>query len=340
MHNIKELNELVLMKKTTQKEISEYLGLTRQSISKIFNGEYVKLSKNVKKKFNNLFINDELDFKYALSVIKLNHSMKLLLEKVKEVETSEVENLNQLLKNTMYWLEENSSENYMEKLNIQVQNFHMRINPFYLHFREFFHKDLQPLLTFQVDHKNKKVYDIVLGNVEKENYLNKERDLNYQINWSKHYETELDFEDFIEALAIFYEGKLRYTIFEDTVDSDFKFIEENVSKKATLKLRKIYFLDISRIFQLPGSNYRLEQILVNFLENIDVNELVRNSQYRNNQIIRMIRKLCEYDIKDTHDINSIFKVAESESYDKGKAETREIIKRRKRSDRSYEGSKD
>lgn len=336
MIGIKELARLLPDTNIIQEDIAKYLGITRQSLSKIFNGEYVQTSEYTKRRFVNLLKDEKLNLEYAKIYIKTHKTLQILIDDLSKMEKTEIDDLNQLIKYVMYWIDKDNREEYMHKLYIHIQNFHLRINPYYLYFKEYFHKDLQPVLTFQIDYKRHQVYDIVLGNIVNSDYMQRNYNLNYQNIWDAKFEKEMSFDSFVNALSSFYDGKLRYIIYSDNIDDEISYIQKNIKKGVAKQLEQVNFLDISNIFRINSGTYRLEDLLKNYLPNLEERKILRDSYYRNNNIIKMIRKLCHYDIEKTHDINSILKTVDSEKYNKDKAENVEVVERRKKRDKFYE----
>lgn len=214
LNKIAELKEISGKGLLKQEEIASYMGMTRQSISKIFKGELIGTSKQNEERLSILLEGNEIDLNRAGKVVKLHGIINKVINDAGQLTTSEIENYIEIQKYIKYWNDEkNKGESYMEKINFHLQNFHMRTNPYYLFFKEFFHKDLSPVLTFEIDYNNDLIKSVTLGNIESFDYLDRDYDLAYQRNWDQKFTKKpMGFEKFIDSLLSFYEGKLNIYI--------------------------------------------------------------------------------------------------------------------------------
>lgn len=330
LKNIQILRELDKYHKLNHQDIANYLGMTRQSLSKIFNNVNVSTSKVIKIRVNQFITNGDVDLEKAASVIKFSKLTTGILDNIGDMNLEEIDHYRDIIQYAQYWQEEkNTIDKYMEKLNFHIQNFHMRTNPYYLYFHMFFHKDLAPLLTFDIDYDNNIVNNVTFGNIIKTDYMNRNYDLNYQNIWdNKNGIKSQSFEDFIDNILDFYSGKLRYNVYLDYIDNQFDYIYSNLSKKYKEKFNGIHYVDLSRIFTVMGDKKNIEAVMSNYT-NVDSKKILSNALYRNKIIIDVIRIVSGYKINKTNKLDSLMKTSDSEKYIKNDAISKEIKERRK-----------
>lgn len=328
--DIKELQIIIDKTSLTQQDVANYLGMTRQTLSKIINGDQVSTSKSNEMRLQELKENKSLNLKKAKNILLFHKSFTNVFNNIGSLSSSEIEHYKVILNYLQYWNEQKSNEdNYMEKLNCHIQNFHMKTNPYYLYFHEFFHKDLAPLLTFDIDYENLTVNHVVFGNISKSDYLGKGYDLNYQDNWedqTKHRKS-FQFEEFIDEWLKFYEGKLRILMYIDHIDNQFEFLLKNVNLTYKKKLKLLNTVDISRLFSIVGTNRTIENVINNYFE-VDKKRLLSSSNYRNKSIIKLINIVCGYNIEKENTLTKLIKTSDSETYNKDSEIITEIKLRR------------
>lgn len=327
---IRKLKELNDNNELTQEEIARYLGMTRQTLSKIFDGTLVTITKKNKERLVTLIESEEISLDKSISIIKFYNMLHNIIPRLGNMSVSEIKHYEEIVKYVAYWNDNNfKMREYMKKINLHMQNFHMRTNPYYLFFHEFFHKDLAPLLTFDIDYNKNRVNNVIMGNIVENDYAGKGYDLKYQDNWNKLVrEDSLTFEMFITYLNEFYKGKVRYNLFLDVVDNEFDYISSKISKKYRDMLSNINYLELDRVFRTLDDERYLEEIVSDFFV-IDKEEFVRNSIYRNKYLIKMIRLVSGYNQVQHSKLDKVMKSSDSENYDKSNHISKEIKERRR-----------
>ena len=332
LQNIRLLNELVSNGSLKQLEIAEYLGITRQTLSKIFKGGVADVSEKIQDRVRRLCSDDgALEHRRAYEVIRLFRAMNKILDHSSKLSIEEIEHTRDILKYTDYWISEKSPDNYMFKLSCHIQNFHMKSNPYYLYLHEYFHKDLAPVLTYDIDYDLNRIHNVTLGNIVSSDYMSKGYNLQYQTMWSKHCDKNtLTFEEFIDCLTSFYEGKLRYNIYIDHIDNSQDYIIDHVSKKYKDKFKKVYFNDLSRIFNVVDEFRPMEEVIRNYIPNLKQEKLLTDAAYRNAKIIQMVRIVGGYDIPGNNNLLKLMKSSDHETYVKDHEISREKLERRQK----------
>lgn len=329
-NQIRSLKPLNDDNKLTKEEIAKYLGMTRQTLSKIFDEIPVTITKKNEQRLYSLLDNEIVCLDKSLAIIQLYNMAQNLIPKLGEMQTSEIGHYEEIIKYVAYWNDNNfKMREYMKKINLHVQNFHMRTNPYYLFFHEFFHKDLAPLLTFDIDYDKNLVCNVTLGSIVENDYTERGYDLNYQKNWDELVtKKSLPFEEFITNLRSYYDGKVRYNLFLDTVDNEFHYISSKISKKYRDILSKINYLELDRVFRTIDDERYLEEIVSEFFD-IDKGKFVQNAKYRNKYLIKLIRLVSGYNQIKHSKLDKIMKASDSENYDKSKQLSKEVKERRK-----------
>lgn len=277
----------------TYEEIGSYIGLTRQSVSKICDSEYLRFSANHKKKLDliNGENNEIIKTKYELH--KQFEEMFNLFSKYKR---ENIEYLIDIIKYIKYWpTTEKFGEDYMKYLLIHMNNFHMKLNPYHLLMRRIFHKEYRPVISFNIDYNKNIIKEFAIDSFDSidESSAPLRYDFNYREKWSKKYKTEnIDFNEFVDNLVDFYEGKLRYSIYLDEIDNEFDYIYNNLNKEHKKIFKQIKYFDLARLFRHEDKYIKVEELVENFKTKFEEVKLLSNPNYRNKHIIEVVGKVA------------------------------------------------
>lgn len=267
----------------TQESLGAYLGITRQSIAKIARGEYVKLPIKGKERLEQL-INRNIE--EVSHLIELDRLQTEIFERMMKGDENYLNKAIQGFNYMHYWITNpkfNDQPKYHEMYFGHMNNFYPRFNQIALFMRDTLNRQKYPLLTYQVDYKNKQItsFNLKAFVPEYERSYYSTDAINFPIS----------FQEFIDHLKKIVVPSPRFLLYKDYLDDDWQFILDNVKKNQWIHQEEFY--DLSRLFNFfeNEENYYgplLEDALRNFRIDFDINKLFKDSSYRADKIIELI----------------------------------------------------
>lgn len=313
----------------TQEDIGMLVGLTRQSIAKIYEGEYIHLSLMNKEKIDQ--IRNSTPEKIA-AIVKLNKQFEDFKNKTGMLKRKNIDHLTNILKYIKYWVDNpNLGEDYLEFIRFQVENFHMRLNPYHLFFNIYFDKKNNLLLTFDIDYEKKIIKKLYVQKTIEEELKQTNIRINYMEEWNKKYNCRnLDFEIFIESLVEFSrKWGIAYNIYIDHIDNQLDFIKQNVKSKTKKLMESIRQYDISKLFATEYQFIPVEDVIDNYLPTVNKQKVLSDSKYRNEKLSELLRIITGSNYRKEDRILSIMKSSDTDNYTKSNAISQQVIERRK-----------
>jgi len=278
---LKYLNQLDIK----QKDIASYLGITRQTVAKIQNGEYFQLKEPVKEKLSMLEnrTKDEVE-KIMLIDSKLDEIKKTII-------TGDLEYIDQAYEGISYmhyWITDSKfieQPKYHKYYFGHMNNFYPRYNQAALFMRNTLNRRKYPLVTFQVDYKKNLITSACIKSFKPE--FNK---LEYNLS-DVHF--PIQFEAFIQLLNDRIKPKAKFLVYLDYLDDDWGYVIGKTGKKDQVQ-NEIY--DLSRLLNFfeNAQNYYgplIEDALSQFKINYEKDKLLKDCCYRADKIVELINMI-------------------------------------------------
>lgn len=295
----KEVFELLLKCNVSQLDIAQYLGITRQTVSKLSKGEYVNLSSKTKIKLKNLENRSSNDIENMIRINKnIEEISKRILKGDSKYLTEALEGINYM----HYWLTDDkfiNQENYHTYYFGHMNNFYPRYNQASLFMRDTLNWQKYPLVTYQVDYERKLILNFCIKEFIPK-YSNKLYDIS-NINFP------ISFEEFVNELDIRIKPSFRFLLYLDYKDDDWSFILQNIKKQ---KIHSIEFYDLSRLFNFLDNEQAyygplIENVLDQFRVQYDFGKLLSDCHYRANKIVEVVNMASLEDLyRMKHDKSS------------------------------------
>lgn len=278
---LKYLNQLDIK----QKDIASYLGITRQTVAKIQNGEYYQLKEPVKEKLSMLEnrTKDEVE-KIMLIDSKLDEIKKTII-------TGDLEYIDQAYEGISYmhyWITDSKfieQPKYHKYYFGHMNNFYPRYNQAALFMRNTLNRRKYPLVTFQVDYKKNLITSACIKSFKPEFYKPE-----YNLS-DVHFPIQI--EAFIQLLNDRIKPKAKFLVYLDYLDDDWDYVIGKTRKKDQVQ-NEIY--DLSRLLNFfeNAQNYYgplIEDALSQFKINYEKDKLLRDCYYRADKIVELINMI-------------------------------------------------
>jgi transcriptional regulator with XRE-family HTH domain len=312
----------------SQESIGVLLGLTRQSISKIYAGDYVQLSAASKEKLKRIQHSSIDDIK---AIIDLQNQIEDLKKKYGRLKGSNIEHLTSIFKYIRYWIDNpDLGEDYLKAIRIQIENFHMKLNPYYLFFDIYFDKGKNILLAFDIDYNKNIIKKIDVRNSIERKSIHKNSGINYAEQWNKEYESKnVNFETFIKSILDF-SAKLgiAYNIYIDHIDNQLDYIRDKVKSKTAKSMPGIRHYDIAKLFATIDQVIAVEDMVLNYLPDTDKNRILTDAEYRNENISKVLHMISGANYTKEDKILSMMMTSDTDNYLKANAVSQEVVNRR------------
>jgi transcriptional regulator with XRE-family HTH domain len=280
--NNKEIVEYVLTKNVTQQGLADFLGITRQTVAKILKDEYVRLSPKSSEKLRYLHQKSGLEINQLLQIDEYLDEIK---KRIYEGNDQYLDYAYEGIKYMHYWITDEkfvNQEKYHKFLFGHINNFYPRFNQIALFMRDTINRQRYPLVTYQIDYNNKLIKDFCIKAFvsEYDDKLYQTQDIKFPIT----------FVEFFNELSKRIMPSIRFMIYKDYKDDDYKFILDNV-KQHNIKESEIY--DLSRLFNFFSNEQRyygplIENVLSQFRIEYDFDRLLSDCSYRADKIIELI----------------------------------------------------
>ena len=288
--NTELLINYVLSCSITQIELANYLGITRQSVSKLRKGEYVNLSKETKKKLLNLEGKTENDI---YNIFKISKNMNEILNRIVDGDSKYLSEAAEGVGYMYYWI---TNDKFVDQPKYHtyyfghMNNFYPRYNQAALFMRDTLDRQRYPLVTYQVDYEKKLILDFCIKEfVEKySSPLYNVEDVVFPIT----------FKEFMDELEKRIKPSCRFMLYLDYIDDDWGFIVKNIKNHNVTK-KEIY--DLSRLFNFldneqPYYGPLLENVLDQFKVKYDINTLLSDCNVRANKIVEVVNIISLEDL--------------------------------------------
>ncbi len=275
----------VLSKNITQESLGDYLGVTRQTVAKISRGDYVKLSIDSVKRIEALI---NRNYEEIQEIISIDKFVKDIFQNIIKGDEKYINRAYEGFKYMHYWINDDkftSQRKYHEFYFGHMNNFYPRFNQAALFMRDTLNRQKYPLVTYQIDYKNRKVTDFCIKAFVKEHDK-----FEYD---TKNIMFPITFEQFFSYLQEKVKPKPRFLIYKDYLDDDWAFMLSELKNHWILK-EEVY--DLSRLlnFLENQQNYYgplLEDALMNFNIKFDENKLFMDCHYRAEIIVELINMI-------------------------------------------------
>ena len=288
--NSKAIVDFVLGKNITQQDLGNYLQITRQTVAKISNGEYVKLNSESQYKLDKL---NNRSIEEIKKILKLDQYINDIRNRILEGNEKYIDYAYEGFKYMHYWVIDDKfkqQDKYHEFYYGHMNNFYPRFNQAALFMRDTLNRQKYPLVTYQIDYNKKQITDMCIKAFTKEND---------RVDFdTKSLEFPITFQNFLEMLEARIKPSPRFLIYRDYLDDDWKFIIDNVKEQWVHK-QEIY--DLSRLLnffenQQPYFGPLIENALKQFKIDFDVDRLLIDCHYRAEKIVELINLISLEDL--------------------------------------------
>lgn len=212
----RELVTKVLSKSITQESLGDYLGVTRQTVAKLSRGDYVKLSIDSVKKIEALI---NRNYEEIHEIISIDKFIKDIFQNIIKGDEKYINRAYEGFKYMHYWINDDkfaSQRKYHEFYFGHMNNFYPRFNQAALFMRDTLNRQKYPLVTYQIDYKNRKVTDFCI-----KAFVKKHDKFEYD---TKNIIFPITFEQFFSYLQEKVKPKPRFLIYKDYLDDDWSFM--------------------------------------------------------------------------------------------------------------------
>ncbi|HRY78689.1 MAG TPA: hypothetical protein P5154_07995 [Candidatus Izemoplasmatales bacterium] len=298
----------------SQRELGEFLGVTRQSIKRCSEGY------ELSSKITQFALLEQLPLSAQLKMIAIDQFHREMMSSVSKKPRT-VDKVHQGFEYMHHWCTSPKySEDFINYLFGHVVNFHMRYSPYALLYRDYFDRESRMLLTLDIDYANKNIKRYCLASLKERTSM--------MVFPSIPEGTPIGFPDFIDRLQSWAGDKVQINIYGDNQDDELEFIKENVTAEYKKKMNDWSVYDFSRMFNVfemqskVGPN--IETVLRNFKIEFDDDLLLKDCVYRSEKVISLVRMVSLVDIRENLKISGdvIFDGASKNSKKKYSAELR------------------
>lgn len=156
-NNKSKLVNEILNSGVTQIELGKFLNVTRQTIKKLAEGYELTC------KMPNYDLIREKDIESIKVLLKIKSLSDKLISAISDKPIDTLEKIKEGFEYLYHWCSEDKYEvNYIDFLFGHITNYHMRINPYTLLMRDFFHLERYPLVTININYDDKLVNNFYL----------------------------------------------------------------------------------------------------------------------------------------------------------------------------------
>lgn len=278
----KQVIDSVLNQGITQVALADYLGVARQTVAKIKENKYTKLSEFAANKLRTLEnrSKDELD-----KLIEIDGYIKAIGEEILMMNLESLDYAIAGIKYMHYWICDANFENknsYQKYYFGHLNNFYPRFNQAALFMRDTLNRQVYPVITVQLDYKKKIVKNYCI-----KSFLDKYDKIEYS---NKESELPITIDQFVEEVFQKVNRSTRFLVYGDYKDDEWSFImKHNKSKKIAYQS----FYDLSRLFnhfsnEQPYFGPLLEDVLNQFEIPFELDKLLLDCEYRALKIIKLV----------------------------------------------------
>lgn len=298
--NSKEIIIKLLDMGITQIDIGYYLQMTRQTVAKIKNGEYLKLSKEVERKL--IMLNDRKKDEVE-KILQIDKNLNEVKDVIFKGDTDYIDAAYEGIGYMSYWLLDDKfikKEKYHKYYYGHMNNFYPRYNQTALFMRDTLNRNVYPIVTFQIDYLKNVITQICINSF-KPQFKKTEYELS-------DVELPLSFDGFIALLGERIKPQSKFLVYKDYIDDDWQYIIDHIKKSKSIDY-EIY--DLSRLFnffdnQQPYYGPLLEDVLSQFRIEYDKKKLLSDCCYRAEKIIELVNMNSLDDLAEKkHDKSSM-----------------------------------
>lgn len=266
----------------SQVAFAKYLGITRQTVAKIARDEYYKFKEEAVYKLEALKNRSKEEVE---SIMKIDSKLEDIKNVIIKGDSKYLNEAFQGIDYMHYWLNDKKfreQPKYHKYYFGHMNNFYPRYNQAALFMRDTLERQKYPLVTFQIDYKNK-----LITSASIKAFNERFHRLDYNL---KKVKFPISFKEFINLLDTRIQPKNKFLLYLDYIDNDWEFIKENLDSE-TLKGVEIY--DLSRLLNFfdneqPYYGPLIEDALENFRIKFEKEKLFTDCTYRAEKIIELI----------------------------------------------------
>ncbi|MDD3106255.1 MAG: hypothetical protein PHP65_00415 [Bacilli bacterium] len=273
----------------SQQSLAEFLGVTRQTISKCADNY------ELTKKMNNLKLINKLSCEDAVKMIQIDVFQKRIMESLSKKQIT-IDKALRAFEYMEHWCTDPKYPiEFINYLFGHIVNFHMRYSPYALLIRDYFGRENHPVLTISIDYTNAMINDFHLESFM--NYSEPQVSL-----YKKQLNLPITLHEFIDYLYERLGKPVRINVYLDYQDDEFDYIDSQLKGEYKTKFRQFSVFDFSRMFNFFETNSKigpqLDKVLANFQIEFDENELLKNCEYRAKMIVKLVKMQSLYDIRE------------------------------------------
>lgn len=295
-----QIIQKVLNADISQKEFAAYLDVTRQTVAKLRDGGYYKLSNKSSNKLQKLQNRSNEDIHKIFQIDRFIDEIK---QRILEGDTEYIDAAYEGVSYMHYWITDDKFINqpkYHKYYFGHMNNFYPRFNQAALFMRDMLNRQSYPLVTYQVDYDRKLITDFSIQAFVEDYHKNDFRtdDIIFPIS----------IQQFADELNKRIVPQAKFLIYKDYKDDDWAYIIENL-KHNPIQVNEIY--DLSRLFnffenQQPYYGPLIEHVLDQFRIEYDSKRILKDCNYRGKKIIELINMVSLQDLHmKKHDKGSV-----------------------------------
>lgn len=295
-----EIVKNVLSLDISQIELANYLDITRQTVAKIKNDGYFKLSKKASAKLLKLQNRSKEEIQKILQIDRFADEIK---NRVLDGDIEYIDAAYEGFSYMHYWITDDkfvSQPKYHKFYFGHMNNFYPRFNQAALFMRDMLNRQSYPLVTYQLDYKRNMITDFSIQSFIK--VYDKPEFLINDIIFP------ISFEQFANELSERILPQAKFLIYKDYKDDDWAYIMSHL-KHNPIQTNEIY--DLSRLFnffenQQPYYGPLIEHVLEQFKVEFETEKVLKDCHYRGEKIIELINMVSLQDLHEKkHDKSSM-----------------------------------